>query len=60
VVFTRMMQRDDLLTVRGTIDDGKADKAGPSLTLGIDNDRGEAVAVAKASMLKATMPDEGK
>jgi acyl dehydratase len=51
VVFTRMIQRDDLLTVHGTVDAEEAGKAGPSLTLGIDNGRGEAVAVAKASVL---------
>jgi acyl dehydratase len=52
VVFTRMMQRDDILTVLGSIDRERGGDTGTVLGLRIDNAQRELVAVATATMLK--------
>jgi hypothetical protein len=52
VVFTRMMQRDDILTVLGSIDRERGGDTGAVLNLRIDNAQREPVAVATATMLK--------
>ena len=53
VVFTRMLARDDILTVHGSVRGAKATAAGvrTEIDAGIHNARGEAVAVASASAL---------
>lgn len=51
VVFTRMLARDDVLTVHGTARTEPSGSGRSTIDVGIRNARGEAVAVASASAL---------